>query len=288
MQNRSSINKKVIVVTGPTASGKTALAVKLAREYGCDVISADSRQVYAGIPIVTAQPTEEEMEGVRHHLIGHLPLDSYYSAAEFEQDALKLISRQFETSDTAIVCGGSMLYIDALCNGIDEIPTIPEDFRNELKKSLEERGAEWLRASLKLHDPEYYSRVDLKNVKRVFHAVEISLFSGKPYSSFLTGARKARPFIIEKKVIEMPRDTLFDRINRRVDRMMMEGLEEEARSVYPQKGLNSLNTVGLKEMFAYFEGLMPRNIAIERIKKNTRVFAKKQLTWLAKGNAHTP
>lgn len=288
MQNRSSINKKVIVVTGPTASGKTALAVKLAREYGCDVISADSRQVFAGIPIVTAQPSEEEMEGVRHHLIGHLPLDSYYSAAEFEQDALKLISRQFETSDTAIVCGGSMLYIDALCNGIDEIPTIPEDFRNELKKSLEEKGAEWLRASLKLHDPEYYARVDLKNIKRVFHAVEISLFSGKPYSSFLTGARKARPFIIEKKVIEMPRETLFDRINRRVDRMMVEGLEEEARSVYPQKGLNSLNTVGLKEMFAYFEGLMPRDIAIERIKKNTRVFAKKQLTWLAKGSAQTP
>lgn len=288
MQNRSSITKKVIVVTGPTASGKTAFAVKLAREYGCDVISADSRQVFAGIPIVTAQPTEEEMEGVRHHLIGHLPLDSYYSAAEFEQDALKLISRQFETSDTAIVCGGSMLYIDALCNGIDEIPTIPEDFRNELKKSLEEKGAEWLRASLKLHDPEYYARVDLKNIKRVFHAVEISLFSGKPYSSFLTGARKARPFIIEKKVIEMPRETLFDRINRRVDRMMVEGLEEEARSVYPQKGLNSLNTVGLKEMFAYFEGLMPRDIAIERIKKNTRVFAKKQLTWLAKGSAQTP
>ena len=272
--------KRVIVVTGPTASGKTALAVKLAREYGCEVISADSRQVFKGIPIVTAQPTEEEMGGVRHHLIGHLPLDAYYSAAEFEQDALKLIYRQFETSDTVIVCGGSMMYVDALCFGIDDLPTIPDDFRKELKKSTEEKGVDWLLSTLKLLDPEYYSRVDLKNIKRVFHAVEISLYTGKPYSSLLTGRKIERSFKIKKKIIELPREELFNRINRRVDLMVEAGLEEEARSVFYLKGLNSLNTVGLKEMFAWFEGNMKREEAIERIKKNTRVFAKKQLTWL--------
>lgn len=277
--------KKLIVITGPTASGKTSLAVRMAREIGCDVISADSRQVYKGIPIVTAQPTEEEMGGVRHHLIGHLPLDSYYSAAEFEQDALGLLARQFETSDTAVVCGGSMMYVDALCNGIDDLPTIPEDFRDDLKRQVEERGEDWLMATLKLLDPDYYSKVDLKNIKRIFHAVEISLYAGKPYSSFLTGEKKKRPFKIERHVIEMPREELFARINSRVDSMVEAGLEEEAHSVFHQRQLNSLNTVGLKEMFAYFDGKMDRTTAIERIKKNTRVFAKKQLTWLKKLNS---
>lgn len=274
--------KKVIIVTGPTASGKTAKAVALAREYGCDVISADSRQVYAGIPIVTAQPTEEEREGVTHHLIGHLPLASYYSAAEFEKDALNLIDRQFSSSDVAIVCGGSMLYIDALAYGIDEIPTIPEDFRNELKERVANENSSFLLDTLKQLDPDYFEKVDRLNTKRVFHAVEISLFSGRPYSSFLTGEKKKRPFEIEKIVMEWPRQTLFERINSRVDAMVERGLEQEAAAVYDQRGLNSLNTVGLKEMFAYFDGTMDRSTAIERIKKNTRVFAKKQLTWLAK------
>ncbi|MCH5214731.1 MAG: tRNA (adenosine(37)-N6)-dimethylallyltransferase MiaA [Muribaculaceae bacterium] len=277
--------KTLIVVTGPTASGKTALAVKLAHEYGCDVISADSRQVYQRIPIVTAQPTEEEKEGVTHHLIGHLPLDSYYSAATFEEDALRLIECQFETSDHAIVCGGSMLYVDALCHGIDALPTIPADFRENLKKEAAEKGDEWLLMRLKDLDPDYYEKVDRQNIKRVFHAVEISLYGGRPYSSMLTGRKEQRPFKIEKKVIDIPRDQLFDRINRRVDRMVASGLEEEARAVYPLRGLNSLNTVGLKEMFAWFDGLMPRETTIERIKKNTRVFAKKQLTWLKKSDA---
>lgn len=277
--------KKLIVITGPTASGKTAMAVKMAHEYGCDVISADSRQIFKGIPIVTAQPSEEEMEGVTHHLIGHLPLDSYYSASSFEQDALALIQHQFEKSDYAIVCGGSMIYVDALCEGIDDIPTIPSAFREELKQRLDNEGEDWLLATLRLLDPDYYYKADLKNIKRIFHAVEVSLFAGKPYSGFLTGRKKPRPFEIEKRVIELPRDILFDRINRRVDRMVELGLEEEARSVFPLRGLNSLNTVGLKELFAWFDGEMDRSTAIERIKKNTRVFAKKQLTWLKKVNA---
>ena len=253
----------------------------MAKDYDCDVISADSRQIYKGIPIVTAQPTEEEREGVVHHLIGELPLESYYSASSFEEDALNLISRQFETSDRAIVCGGSMLYVDALCEGMDNLPTIPQDFRSELIARHREEGDGWLLSMLRLLDHAYYDKADRKNIKRIFHAVEISLYSGKPYSSMLTGKRKERPFKIEKVVIDMPRDVLFDRINRRVDRMMADGLEEEARSVYHLRSLNSLNTVGLKEMFAWFDGTMQRDVAIERIKKNTRVFAKKQLTWLA-------
>lgn len=278
--------KKLIVVTGPTASGKTALAVKLAREYCCDVISADSRQVYSGIPIVTAQPTEDEKGGVSHHLIGHLPLDAYYSASTFEQDALGLIERQFEKSDTAIVCGGSMLYVDALCEGIDDIPTIPEDFRNQLKTKHQNLGNDWLLQTLRDLDPGYYEKADLNNIKRIFHAVEISMFSSRPYSSFLTGEKKKRPFEIQKQIISLPREELFDRINRRVNSMVERGLEEEAQSVAHLKGLNSLNTVGLKEMFDYFEGKMDRTTAIERIKKNTRVFAKKQMTWLARKNTH--
>ena len=274
--------RKVIVITGPTASGKSALAVEMALRHGCDVISADSRQIYAGIPIVTAQPTEEERRGVTHHLIGTLPLEAYYSAAEFERDALRLIGEQFERSDTAIVCGGSMMYVDALCNGIDVLPTIPEDFRSALKAEAEERGSDWLLAELERLDPAYHGRVDRRNLRRVFHAVEISMYAGRPYSSLLTGRRVERDFEIERHVIELPREVLFERINRRVDAMVAAGLEEEARGVWHLRGLNSTNTVGLKEMFAWFEGRMDRVTAIERIKKNTRVFAKKQMTWMKK------
>lgn len=276
--------KKLIVITGPTASGKSALALDLAEEFGCDIISADSRQIYRGIPIVTAMPTAEERERVRHHLIDMLPLDSYYSASMFEEDALGLVERQFQKGDRAIVCGGSMLYIDALVNGIDYLPTVPDEFRKELKREHSEKGDEWLVAELKELDTEYFARADLKNIKRVFHAVEISRLTGKPYSSFLTGNKIKRPFDIEMKVLEMPREELFERINRRVDRMVEDGLEEEARSVYHLRHLNSLNTVGLKEMFAYFDGKLQRAEAIERIKKNTRVYAKKQLTWWKKNS----
>lgn len=271
-----------IVITGPTSSGKSALAVELARIFDTEVISADSRQIYKGIPIVTAMPTIEERNEICHHLIDCLPLDAYYSAANFEQDALRLIHKQFEKTDRAIVCGGSMMYVDALCHGIDDIPTIPDDFREELKKKQIENGDGWLLSELKRLDPDYYAKVDRNNLRRVFHGVEVSLFSGKPYSSFLTGKKIVRDFKIERIVIDMPREQLFERINTRVDKMVRDGLEEEARSVYHLRHLNSLNTVGLKEMFAWFDGRMQRQEAIERIKKNTRVYAKKQLTWLAK------
>lgn len=270
---------KIIVITGPTASGKSALAVDLARRLDTEVISADSRQVYKGIPIVTAVPSEEERGGVRHHLIETLPLDAYYSASEFESDALEIIGSIFKERGVAVVCGGSMMYIDALCNGIDELPTVPDDIRFPLMDKWKDLGDDWLLSELRRLDPVHYERVDKKNMKRVFHAVEVSLASGCPYSSLLTGTRRERPFDIIKICLGGDRVLLFDRINRRVENMMEMGLEEEARSVYHLRHLNSLNTVGLKEMFAWFDGNMTKEEAVARIQKNTRVYAKKQITW---------
>ena len=267
------------VITGPTASGKSALAVELARELGTEIISADSRQIYTGIPIVTAMPTDEERAVARHHLIDMLPLDSYYSASQFEEDALKIATDVIGRTGSVVVCGGSMMYVDALCNGIDELPTVPENIRQGLMAEHAERGDEWLLEELHSLDPEYYEIVERKNTKRVFHAVEIIRSSGKSYTSLRIGKRRERPFSIKKLVIGMSRETLFGRINGRVDAMIAQGLEEEARSVYPLLALKSLNTVGLKEMFAMFDGTIDRPTAIEKIKKNTRVYAKKQMTW---------
>ena len=272
-------DKTLIVITGPTASGKSALAVDVAQKLGTEIISADSRQIYTGIPIVTAMPTPEEQSAVRHHLIDMLPLDAYYSAAMFEEDALRIASELMERTGYAVVCGGSMMYVDALCNGIDNLPTVPDSVRNTLMQEHRELGDEWLLDELKRVDPDYYTRVDLKNIKRVFHAVEITRTANAPYSSLLSGKKRERPFKIVKLCLDAPRQQLFDRINLRVDKMVDAGLEDEARAVYPMRHLNSLNTVGLKEMFAYFDGTMDRTTAIERIKKNTRVYAKKQMTW---------
>lgn len=274
----------LIVITGPTASGKSALAVDVARRLGTEIVSADSRQIYRGIPIVTAMPTPEQRAAVPHHLIDMLPLDAYYSAARFEEDALAIIRRLIAEKGTAVACGGSMMYVDALCHGIDELPTVPDEIRSALQTMRRIKGDEWLLERLRLLDPEYYEAVDRKNMKRVFHAVEIILASGKTYTSLRTGQRHEREFDIIKIMLDAPRDVLFDRINRRVDRMVADGLEEEARSVYHLRHLNSLNTVGLKEMFAWFDGTMDRHTAIERIKKNTRVYAKKQLTWRKREN----
>lgn len=270
---------RVIVITGPTASGKSSLAIEIAQQRGLEIISADSRQIYKGIPIVTAQPSAEELASVRHHLIDLLPLDAYYSAAMFEEQSLEIARKQIEERGEVILCGGSMLYVDAFCKGIDDLPTIDNDIRSQVASEFSERGADWALNELKNLDPEYFAIVDHKNLKRVVHAIEIIRQSGKTFSSLRSGKRKEREFDIEFHYIDLPRDILFDRINRRVDKMVARGLIEEAERVYPLRHLNSLNTVGLKELFAWKDGLMELPIAIERIKNNTRVYAKKQMTW---------
>lgn len=278
--------KTLIVVTGPTGSGKTRLSIDLARRLGCEIISADSRQLFKHIPIGTAAPTADELNRVPHHFIATLNLDDYYSAAQFETDAMALLPDIFERSGGfAIMCGGSMMYVDALINGIDEMPTITPAIREKLRRLYNEQGAEGLLALLEITDPAYFKIVDHANTKRVIHALEISMQSGVPYSSLRKGGKAQRPFDIVKIAIDMPRETLFDRINRRVDNMIADGFVDEARRVYPLRHLNSLNTVGYKELFAFFDGTMDFDTAVARIKKNTRVYAKKQLTWLKRDNS---
>lgn len=273
---------QLIVITGPTASGKSALAVDVASHLGCDIVSADSRQIYRGLPIGTAAPTSDQLAAVRHHFVGIFGLDEYYSAARFEAEATALLERLFEHGDVAVMCGGSMMYIDAVTDGIDALPDISDATRTRVRTLFETGGLEALVAWLETIDPVYAAEVDRCNPRRVAHAIEITLEAGRPYSA-LRGRRAAeRPFDVVKVAIDMPRERLFDRINRRVDAMMEAGLLDEARRVYPQRHLNSLNTVGYKELFAYFDGEMPLDTAVARIAKNTRVYAKKQLTWLAR------
>ena len=275
------MNNRLIVITGPTASGKTGMAIKLARELGTEIISADSRQLFREIPIGTAQPSAEELAAVRHHFIGTLSLGDYYSAARYEEDVMRLLPEIFaRCNGTAIMCGGSMMYVDAVCRGIDLLPTVSQEIRQYALALWQEGGNEAIIERLRRLDPEYLETVDLKNHRRLVHALEICLESGRPYSELRTGAVKPRPFEIEKYAIDLPREVLFDRINRRVERMMEEGLLEEARRVFPLRSLNSLNTVGYKELFAFFDGLWDLPTAVARIQKNTRVYAKKQLTWL--------
>lgn len=271
--------KTLIVITGPTGVGKTGKAIELAQSLGTEIVSADSRQLYRDIPIGTAAPTAEELAMVKHHFVGILGLEEYYSAAQFEVDALEVIKRIFAERDYAVMCGGSMLYVDAICRGIDDIPTISDEVRSRVAEMVATLSPEELRETLRSLDPAYHAIVDLNNTKRVAHAIEICLQAGVPYSTLRTGKAKPRDFEIVKISLNLPREELFDRINRRVDAMVEQGLEEEARRVYSLRHLNSLNTVGFKEMFAYFDGTMERGVAIERIKKNTRVYAKKQLTW---------
>lgn len=273
----------LIVITGPTASGKSALAISLAKKLNADIISADSRQIYTGIPIVTAVPSLEEREGVKHHLLEILPLEAYYSAARFQEDAMGILNNIYKNQQITIMCGGSMLYLDSLLNGIDELPTVPPEIREGLTVKWKGNGDEWLLDLLKNTDPDYYYKVDRNNFKRVFHAIEISLTAGKPYSSLLSHKTKVKnpdlPFEVIKFCLSGDRNFLFDKINNRVLSMLENGLEKEAESVYPLRHLNSLNTVGLKELFLMFDGVFSRNEAISKIQKNTRVYAKKQLTW---------
>ena len=272
--------KTLIVITGPTAVGKTAAAIEVAQLLHCDIINADSRQVFRELSIGTAVPTPEELALVHHHFVQFKSLDEYYSAAQFEADVMALLPKLWEQGDYAVMCGGSMLYVDAVCHGIDLIPDISDEVRASVKKQWQEQGLEPLLQELERLDPDYFAMVDKKNPVRIIHAIEVCRQTGVPYSSLRTGKAKERPFNIIKIGLNMERQQLFDRINRRVDMMIDAGLEQEARRVYPLRHLNSLNTVGYKEMFAYFDGIMDRNTAIERIKKNTRVYAKKQLTWL--------
>lgn len=279
-------NQTLIIITGPTGSGKTGLAIELARQLKCEIISADSRQMYRDIPVGTAAPTPRQLAAVTHHFVGDLALDEYYSAARFEEDVHRLLPSLWEKSDYAIMCGGSMMYIDAVCNGIDPLPTVSAENRAAAIDIWEKEGIQGLIGRLEVLDPDYLSTAnDLHNHKRLVHALEVSMEAGRPYSSLLSGRKVTRPYRILKFALAPERGVLFERINRRVDMMVAAGLEEEARRVYPMRHLNSLNTVGYKEMFAMFDGTMDRETAIARIGKNTRVYAKKQLTWLKRDDS---
>ena len=276
------MKKTLIVITGPTAVGKTTLCMDIAKHFGIPIINADSRQIYREMKIGTARPTDEQTQAVRHYFVGTLGLDDYYSASLFEQQVLQLLDQLFQTSDYALLTGGSMMYIDAVCDGIDDIPTIDEETRRLMKQRLADEGLEALCEELRRLDPEYYEIVDRQNPRRVVHALEICTMTGKTYTSFRRRERRQRPFRIVKIALNRPREELYERINRRVDQMMSDGLLDEARALYPKKELNALNTVGYKELFDYLDGRWPLEEAVERIKGNTRRYARKQLTWYKK------
>ena len=275
----SDEQKTLLVLLGPTAVGKTELSLQLAERLGCPIINADSRQIYKDIAIGTASPTAEELARVEHFFVQTLDLADYYSAAEYEKDVLALLEKLFKTHDTVLLSGGSMMYIDAVTKGIDDIPTVDEETRQMLRERFENEGLEPLLAELKLLDPTYYDIVDKRNHKRVVHALEICYMTGQPYTSFRTSTVKERPFRIVKFGLRRERANLFARINQRVEQMMQQGFLDEARRVYPLRHLNSLNTVGYKELFRVLDGEWELPMAVERIKKNTRVYAKKQMTW---------
>ena len=274
-----SLKKTLIVLTGPTAVGKTALALDLASHFGIPIINADSRQIYRDMKIGTAAPTEDELRRVRHYFVGTLSIDEYYSASIYEQQVVELLEQLFRTSDYALMSGGSMMYIDAVCNGIDDLPTVDEHTRATLKQRLADEGLQSLTDELRQLDPEHYAVVDLKNPRRVVHALEICHMTGQTYTSFRLNRRKQRPFRIVKIALNRPREELYERINARVDSMMAQGLPDEARRLYPLRHLNALNTVGYKEMFACIDGTWTLDEATERMKGNTRRYARKQLTW---------
>lgn len=279
----------LVVILGPTAVGKTELTLQLAERMECPVLNCDSRQIYRNMHIGTASPSKEQQARVKHYFTGMLALEDYYNAAMYEQDVLALASELFQKHDVLLLSGGSMMYLDAVCNGIDDIPKVADDVRATLKGRMEREGLEPLLEELRRLDPAHYESVDRKNGKRVIHALEVCYSTGKPYSSFLTrntlrsnGTAENsadRPFRILKIGLERPRQELFARINARADEMICAGLLDEAISLYPKRGLNALNTVGYKEMFKVIEGEWDLNTATEKIKKNTRVYAKKQMTW---------
>ena len=275
--------KTLVVITGPTAVGKTALTIELAQHYGIPIINADSRQIYRELKIGTARPTDEQLQQVHHYFVGTLSIHDYYNASMYEQDALKVmddINTQHPSPNTHhLLSGGSMMYIDAVCNGIDDIPTVRDDIRQEMKRRYQEEGLEALCADLQRLDPEHYAIVDRQNYRRVIHALEICYQTGRTYTSYRTQSRKERPFRLVKIGLNRDREELYNRINKRVDQMMSEGLLDEVKALLPYRDNNALNTVGYKELFDYIDGRWSLDEAVERIKGNTRRYARKQLTW---------
>ena len=270
---------RLVVLIGPTGVGKTELSLSLAEFLQTPIINADSRQLFRDLPIGTAAPTEAQQQRVRHYFVGTLGLTDYYSAAQYETDVLRLLDGLYSQHPYALLTGGSMMYIDAVCKGIDDIPTVDEETRRLMLERYEEVGLEQLCKELKLLDPEYYNLVDHKNPKRVIHALEICYMTGKPYSSFRTNQPKARPFDILKIGLRREREELYERINRRVDQMITDGLVEEARKVIAYRHTNALNTVGYKEIFKYIDGSWTLETSVEKIKQNTRIYSRKQMTW---------
>ncbi len=274
--------KRLVVIVGPTGSGKTDLSIRLALHYGVPILSTDSRQVYRGMPIGTAQPTEEEQRLVEHHFIASRDVTDELSSGQYEVEASACLKRLFQTHDMVIAAGGSGLYVKALCEGMDDLPKVDPALREHLNERLEREGIDALAEELRKVDPVHYEVVDRKNPARVLRALEVSLQTGRPYSEQRTGERRKRDFQIIKIGITMPREELYDRINRRVDLMMEAGLEEEARTMYPHRELNALRTVGYREMFDYFDGKCTLSEAVELIKRNSRHYAKRQLTWFGR------
>ena len=274
----------LLVVIGPTGVGKTELCLTLAQHFLIPIINADSRQIFKELPIGTAAPTAEQQQRVKHFFVGNHPIQDYYSASMYEEDVLTLLDRLFQEHPIALLSGGSMMYIDADCKGIDDIPTVDERTRAKMKERLAQEGLPALVQELQRLDPEYWEIVDKNNPRRVVHALEICHMTGKTYTSFRTNSTKKRPFRIIKIGLNRPREELYERINARVLKMMSCGMEEEARKVYPYKGLNALNTVGYKELFDYFDGKITREEAIYKIQSNTRRYCRKQLTWFKKDN----
>ena len=272
----------LVVLIGPTAVGKTDTSFAIAERFGCPIISADSRQMYKGMEIGTAMPGKEELARHKHYFVGQLSPGDYYSAARYEEDVMALLEKEFSHHPVMLMAGGSMMYIDAVCKGIDDIPTVDEETRAMVLAKYEESGLEKLAAELRLLDPDYYNEADIKNPKRVMHALEICYMTGKTYSSFRKREEKRRPFNIIKIGLQRDREELYDRINRRVDAMIEQGLVDEVKKFSHLKHHNSLNTVGYKEIFKYLDGEWTLDFAIEKIKQNTRIYSRKQVTWYRK------
>ena len=284
MLNFYTMSHTLIVLIGPTGVGKTELSLSIAEHFHTSILSSDSRQLYADLKIGTAAPTPEQRARVPHHFVGTLKLTDYYSAAQYEADVMKKLEELFSLNEVVVLTGGSMMYVDAICKGIDDIPTVDKETRELMLQKYAEEGLDHLCAELKLLDPEYYQIVDLKNPKRVIHALEICYMTGKSYTSFRTQSTKKRPFRIIKIGLTREREELYERINRRVDEMLDAGLLEEVKAVYPYKELNSLNTVGYKELFKYLDGEWTLEFAIEKIKQNSRIYSRKQMTWFKRDN----